>query len=329
LAIDLKSPDGHAIAVVLISKSDVLIENFGPGAMDRLGLSYETLAKRNPRLIYASLKGFFDGPYGERLALDEVVQMMSGLAFMTGPRGKPLRAGTSVIDIAGAMFGVIAIQAALRARDETGVGQRIGAALYETAVFLMGQHLCYSAQSGEPVPPMPNRVSAWAVYEVFTLAGGEQLFVGITSDAHWQRFCDAAELAILAKDTTLATNNARIEQRPRLIPLLAEYFSKLTLMQAVGLCERARIPFAEVRRPEDLFTDPHLVATKGLIPVTLPNGTNVSLPRLPIKMDGLESSAKNPPQTGEDSRSVLRGLGVDEARIEDLTKRGIIATNEI
>ncbi|MGO4574197.1 CaiB/BaiF CoA transferase family protein [Microvirga sp. 2TAF3] len=325
LAVDLKSPEGNEIALDLVARADVLIENFGPGTMDRLGLSYDVLARHNPRLIYASLKGFFDGPYGERLALDEIVQMMSGLAFMTGPRGKPLRAGTSVIDIAGAMFGVIAIQAALRVRDETGQGQRIGSALYESAVFLMGQHLCYAAQSDEPVPPMPNRVSAWAVYETFAVAGGAQLFIGITSDAHWQRFCEVAGLTALAQDATLATNNARIEQRPRLIPLLAEYFSGLRLEEAVSVCLRSRIPFAEVRQPEDLFDDPHLMATDGLIPVTLPNGTQVGLPRLPIAMEGLRGDADDPPQMGEHSREVLRHLGLDEARIDELIARGIVA----
>jgi crotonobetainyl-CoA:carnitine CoA-transferase CaiB-like acyl-CoA transferase len=248
VALDLKTEEGLDIARKMIAGADVLIENFGPGTIDRLGLGWETVSALNPRLIFASLKGFFDGPYGDRAALDEIVQMMTGLAFMTGPSGRPLRAGTSVIDIAGGMFAVIAIQAALRERDRTGRGQLVGSALYESAVFLMGQHLCYAAQSDAPIPPMPERVSAWAVYEIFETGDGGQLFVGITSDAHWQRFCHEAGLAELAADEGLARNNQRIAERPRLIPALKAFFATITQPRAAEICAAARIPFAEVRR---------------------------------------------------------------------------------
>ena len=325
IAVDLKTPEGLEIVDKLLDEADVLVENFGPGTMDRLNLSYERLAARNPRLIYASLKGFFDGPYGERMALDEIVQMMTGLAFMTGPSGKPLRAGTSVIDMAGGMFAVIGIQAALRERDTTGKGQRVGAALYESAVFLMGQHLCYAAQTNGPIPPMPERVSAWAVYETFEVAGGARLFVGITSDAHWQRFCEAAGLTELAADPVLATNNGRIDNRSRLIPALAEYFRGLPMAEAVAVCERSRIPFAEVRRPEELFEDPHLKATGGLLPVTLPNGVQVALPRLPLQMESLRHQAIDPPAMGQETRSILANLHYPEARIDELLARGVVA----
>lgn len=325
IAVDLKTEDGLAIARRIIADADVLIENFGPGTMERLGLDYASLRDDNPRLVYASLKGFFDGPYGNRMALDEIVQMMTGLAYMTGPKGRPLRAGASVVDIAGGMFAVIGIQAALRQRDATGRGSFVGSALYESAVFLMGQHLCYAAQSDAPVPPMPERVSAWAVYEIFEIANDGQLFVGITSDQHWQRFCAAAGLDDLAADAELAANNGRIGARPRLIPRLAEFFRGLDLSAAIALCEQARIPFAEVRRPEDLFDDPHLVATGGLVPVTLPDGTRVGLPRLPIQMDGLSREATSPPAIGEQTREVLADLGYSARTIEDLLKRGVIA----
>lgn len=324
VALNLKTEEGLGIARRMIAEADVLIENFGPGTIDRLGLGWESVRALNPRLIFASLKGFFDGPYGERAALDEIVQMMTGLAFMTGPSGRPLRAGTSVIDIAGGMFAVIAIQAALRERDRTGRGQLVGSALYESAVFLMGQHLCYAAQSDAPIPPMPERVSAWAVYEIFQTGDGGQLFVGITSDAHWQRFCQEAGLDDLAADEGLARNNQRIAERARLIPALKAFFATIPQPRAAEICAAARIPFAEVRRPEDLFTDPHLAATHGLLPVTLPNGTRTALPRLPIRMEGLEPFASNPPATGQDSRAILAGYGLDEAAIADLVARGIV-----
>jgi crotonobetainyl-CoA:carnitine CoA-transferase CaiB-like acyl-CoA transferase len=148
ICLDLKSPEGIAVAKRLSDSADILVENYRPGAMDRLGLSYEALAQTNPRLVYCSAKGFLAGPYAERTALDEVAQMMGGLAYMTGPPGKPLRAGASVIDITGGMFGVIAIQAALEERHRTGKGQKVQSALFETTVYLIAQHMAQRPLQG-------------------------------------------------------------------------------------------------------------------------------------------------------------------------------------
>jgi crotonobetainyl-CoA:carnitine CoA-transferase CaiB-like acyl-CoA transferase len=330
VALDLKHPDGLAAAMDLVATADILIENFGPGTADRLGLSYASTSARNGRLIYASLKGFLDGPYRDRLALDEVVQMMSGLAYMTGPSGRPLRAGTSVIDITGGMFAVIAIQAALRERERTGRGQLVRSALFESAVFLMGQHLCYAAQTDGPVPPMPERVSAWAIYETFSTACGRQIFVGITSDKHWHRFCEATGRADLLADTSLAHNNDRIAARPRLVPQVAAIFAGLTQDEGLALCERAAIPFAPVVRPEDLFTDPHLAETGGLLPTTLPNGMRTALPRLPVEMGGRSFGLyHDPPQAGADTRAVLGALGYPAERVRAmLDNKAAAATND-
>ena len=325
IAVDLKTADGRTVGRDLIAKADILIENFGPGAMERLGFDYRSVSAINPRLIYASLKGFLKGPYDQRLALDEVVQMMSGLAYMTGPSGRPLRAGSSVVDITGGMFAVIAILAALRERDRTGQGALVESALYEAAVFLMGQHLCYAAQTEGPIPPMPERVSAWAVYDLFDVAGGRQVFVGITSDAHWERFCAAAGRADLAADAGLATNNQRIAARGRLIPELRAMFAAMTADQVIALAEDARIPFSPIARPEDLFDDPHLVATGGLLETRLPGGVDTRLPRLPIRIAeqgfGL---TRDPPAAGAHSGQVLRGFGFSEARIAALIAGGVV-----
>lgn len=325
IAIDLKSTDGRAVGQELVAKADILIENFAPGAMERLGLDYATVAAINPRLIYASLKGFLKGPYDQRLALDEVVQMMSGLAYMTGPTGRPLRAGSSVVDIAGGMFAAIAILAALRERDRTGKGTLVESALYEAAVFLMGQHLSYSAQTEGPIPPMPERVSAWAVYDLFDVADGRQIFIGITSDAHWVRFCQAAGRADLAADAGLATNNQRIVERPRLMPILRTLFAQMTPDQAIALAEEARIPFSPIARPEDLFDDPHLAATGGLLKTRLPGGIDTRLPRLPIRI-GEESFdlTRDPPTAGAHSSEVLRSIGFEDSRIATLKADGVI-----
>lgn len=327
IAVNLKTPDGKDIANRLIAEADVLVENFAPGTMERLGIGYAAVKERNPRLIFASLKGFLDGPYAGRLALDEVVQMMTGLAYMTGPSGRPLRAGTSVVDITGGMFAVIGILTALRERDRTGCGQRVEAALFETTVFLMGQHLCYAAQSDKPVPPMPERVSAWAIYETFKLKDGRDIFVGITTDGHWQRFCAEIGRQDLREDASLATNNDRITARARLLPIFAALFGAIGLDAAVDLCERARIPFAPIARPEDLFTDPHLAATGGLMPTTLPNGTRTKLPRLPLSLEGVDFSLRSdPPEVGADTRAVLTHLGFSAEAIDAFAGAGVVLT---
>ncbi|SMH27752.1 CaiB/BaiF CoA transferase family protein [Mesorhizobium australicum] len=320
VVLDLKSPDGREAALRLVDTADVVIENFGPGTMERLGLGETTLRARNPRLVFASLKGFMPGPYETRLALDEVVQMMSGLAYMTGLPGKPLRAGTSVVDIAGGMFAVIGILVALMERRTSNSGALVRTALFETCVFLMGQHLCVAAQSSEPVPPMPVRVSAWSVYEVFDLAHGDQLFVGITSDIHWRRFCDKAGLADLAADPELATNNQRIAQRDRLIPMLKQFFEGISKDEGIALCEAARIPFAPIQQPEDLFDDPHLKATGGLGKLSLPDGTTAELPRLPMTVGGRTFSRfDDPPAAGAHSAALLAEIGYSSEEIRALT----------
>ncbi len=325
IAIDLKSEEGLEVMHGLLKEADILIENFGPGTMARLKLDYESISPSYPRLIFASLKGFLPGPYENRLALDEVVQMMTGLAYMTGPTGRPLRAGTSVVDITGGMFAVIAIMSALRQRDMTGSGQKIESALFETTVFLMGQHLCYAAQSDGPLPPMPERVSAWAVYETFAVSDGRQIFVGMTSDSHWKRFCDQVQRPDLEQNPAFATNNARIDARPQLLPIVQQIFAAMTLEQAIEVCENASIPFAPIARPEDLFDDPHLRATGGLIETQLPDGTPARLPRLPITMENADFGLRrDPPSIGQDTQAILAEIGFSDERIRGLLDSGVV-----
>lgn len=326
IALDLKDPRGLEIARKLIETADVLIENFGPGTMVRLGLGYEQIADTFPRLVYLSLKGFLPGPYEDRVALDEVVQMMSGLAYMTGPQGQPLRAGASVIDVMGGVMGVVAVQAALAERARTGRGQFVTSALFETAVFLMGQHLAYAALSDGPVPPMPARVSAWAVYDQFDSAEGERVFLGITSDRHWLRFCEVFEQPALAADPDLATNNQRIEARARLLPEIADVIARLSLPELSEKARVAKLPFAHIARPEHLFDDPHLAAGGRLLPTRLPGGVDTRLPALPIEMAGRKTAlAADPPLAGADTRALLDELGYEENEIDGLDRAKVIA----
>ncbi len=285
ICLDLKSADGIETAKALCSAADILVENFRPGALDRLGLDYESLSASNPRLIYASEKGFLPGPYEDRTALDEVAQMMGGLAYMTGPPGKPLRAGASVIDVTGGMFGVIGILAALEERHKTGKGQKIIASLFETTIYMVGQHMAQYAVTGKPAAPMPARISAWAIYDVFETKD-DPIFIGVVTDALWEKFCGLFALDALWADKALRKNNDRVLGRDRIMPAIRALISGFTRAEVMQKLDGSGLPFAPIGKPEDMFDDPHLLASQGLEPVTLPDGTQTFLPTLPLMMDG-------------------------------------------
>jgi crotonobetainyl-CoA:carnitine CoA-transferase CaiB-like acyl-CoA transferase len=325
LAIDIKSNAGKEIIYKLVATADVVVENFGPGTMERLGYGYEELKKINRRLIYCSLKGFLSGPYEKRHAMDEVVQMMGGLAYMTGRPGDPLRAGTSVIDITGGMFGYMGILLALYEREKTGQGKMVKAALFETTAFLMGQHMAYSAITQIPVPPMPARVSAWSIYRIFNTKDNDQIFVGIISEKHWERFCGVFEQPQWKQDERLQTNNGRIEQRDWFLPAVEQLMSQFTRAEIITRCEAAGIPFAPIARPEDLFTDPQLNAGGMLLPTVLPDGTETKLPAFPLEYGGETAGLRlNPPQIGGHTVELLRLAGVSDTEIETLKQQNII-----
>ena len=327
IAVDLKSAAGKAVVHRLIEKSDVVTENFRPGAMDALGFGYEALARNNPGLIYCSHKGFLRGPYAHRTALDEMAQMMGGLAYMTGPKGRPLRAGASVNDVMGGMFGAIAVMGALYQRKSTGRGQYVESALYENNVFLMAQHMMEALATGKPAVPMPDRVRAWAVYDTFTTKEGEQVFVGVVTDTQWKVFCEAFELPQFLIDPALATNPQRVEQRARTIPVITELFARLSKTELMDKCEALGLPFAPIACPEDLFDDPHLNAGGGLAPITLPDGTKTKVPILPIEMDGRRLGVRlDLPRVGEHTREVLESVGYAAEEIDGLMAAKVIRT---
>ncbi|MBM4197675.1 MAG: CoA transferase [Gammaproteobacteria bacterium] len=324
--VDLKSAEGTAAVLRLTDRADVVIENFRPGTMDRLGLGYDALSARNARLIYCSEKGFLPGPYEERTALDEVAQMMGGLAYMTGPPGKPLRAGTSVIDVQGGMFGALGVIAALFQRQQTGKGQYVVASLYESTVFLVGQHMAQYAVTGKAAAPMPVRVSAWAIYQVFDTADGEQVFVGVVSDKQWKLLCEAFDLREFAADRSLDTNNDRVIHKDRILPVIRETFLRFTKQQLMDKLEQTGLPFAPIARPEQLFDDPHLAAGGGLLPVTVTDGerrgTKTRLPALPLEMGGRRFGIhRDVPRAGQHTREVLAEAGYSAGEIDGLIAR--------
>ena len=325
LALDLKSPQGIDIVTRLLATADAVTENFRTGTMDELGLGYADVNKLRPEIIYCSLKGFLPGPYQQRTALDEVVQMMGGLAYMTGPEGRPLRAGASVNDIMGGMFGAIAILAALHERQRTGRGQFVQSALFENNVFLVAQHMMQYAVTGAPAAPMPNRLSAWAIYDVFDTADAGQLFVAVVSDTQWKVFCEHFGMTGLAADASLATNNQRVHARARMLPLVRARFAQMSKAELMRACERAGLPYAPIVRPDELFDDPHLNASGGFTEITLADGRKVKTPKLPFEMDGRRFGAElDVPVPGSHTRALLAELGFAEADIERLIAAGVI-----
>ncbi|MCH9695983.1 MAG: CoA transferase [Gammaproteobacteria bacterium] len=328
IRLNLKSAKGAQVARELVTSADVLIENFRPGAMDRLGLDYASLSKANPRLIYCSTHGFLNGPYEHRTALDEVAQMMGGLAYMTGPPGRPLRAGASVIDVMGGVWGSVGVLAALEERHRTGKGKQVKSSLFESTVFLVGQHMAQYAVTGTPAAPMPARVSAWAIYDVFETADAEKVFVGVVSDPQWLVFCETFGFDELLADDGLRENNNRVDARERIIPIVQSEFASLGSTELMQRLETSGLPFAPITKPEDLLDDPHLTESGALLDTTLPDGTNVRLPALPFEMDNNKFSARlNPPASGEHTEDVLREAGYDEAAIEAMIAAGDIAVD--
>ena len=329
LAVDVKDPRGRELVLELVAGADVFSENFKSGTMDKLGFGCAALAALNPRLVYVTHKGFLPGPYEHRTALDEVVQMMGGLAYMTGPEGRPLRAGASVNDIMGGMFGAIGALAALAQRDHatrgTGRGQEVQSALFENNVLLVAQHMMQFAVTGKPAAPMPSRISAWGIYDVFTVAHGEQIFLAVVSDTQWAVFCDSFGFADLKSDARLASNNQRVQSRDWLMPLLRERLATRTAAELGAVFEANGLPYAPITRPEELMNDPHLRATGGLAPMHLPDGRSTAVPLLPLTLDGQRPGVRlDPPRLGEHTEALLGELGYAADTIESLRRDGVI-----
>ena len=330
IAIDLHQPTGAEVARKLSASADVVAENFKPGTMAKYGLDYAALSKVNPRVIYVSHKGFLPGPYEHRTALDEVVQMMGGLAYMTGRPGDPLRAGTSINDIMGGLFGAIGALGALIQRGVTGRGMEVQSALFENNVFLVGQHMLQYAMTGKAPAPMPARDNPWAIYDVFTVADGEQIFLAAVSDAQWQTFCTVLGFDDLKADAALATNNQRVVLRPALLKDLTARLATRSAAELSAMMEKAGLPFAPIRRPEDLFDDEHLLATGGLADVRLPDGPKagqtVKTTLFPITLQGQRLGVRlHPPTLGEHTRELLAGLGYGAAEVDDLHRQAAVS----
>jgi crotonobetainyl-CoA:carnitine CoA-transferase CaiB-like acyl-CoA transferase len=326
LAVDAHDPRGKDLLLKLLATCDVFSENFKSGAMARLGFDYASLSRINPGLVYVSHKGFLPGPYEHRTALDEVVQMMGGLAYMTGPVGRPLRAGASVNDIMGGMFGAIGAMAALRARETTGRGQEVLASLFENNILLVATHMMQFAMTGKPAAPMPSRISAWGIYDVFSVKDDEQIFLAVVSDTQWRIFCERFGFDDLLADKRLATNNLRVTARDWMMPLLRERLAHLPAAEITRIFEQAGLPYAPIKSPDQLLEDPHLKETGGLAPMRLPDGREVSTPLLPLMMDRQRLPLRtDPPAIGADTDQLLQALGYAPAQVRALREAGVVA----
>jgi len=332
LAVDLKSDEGRQLVLKLAKNADVVLENFGPGTMERLGCGYKDLEPVNPRLIFCALKGFLSGPYEHRPALDEVMQYMGGLAYMTGPPGQPLRAGASVIDIMGGMFAVIGVQAALREREITGHGQFVKSALFESTTFLMTQHMAGEAITGEPAPPMASkgaRAGIWSIYEAFETADGKKIFIGLTSDKHWRAFWEHFKRPDMIENPRFATNADRVEHRPEFRNVVVECIKSRTLTQMTELADNINIPFAPVAKPGDLFDDPQLNAQGRMLDIKFPNGVSKPVPPIPLEMgEHRFNLRRQAPKVGEHTREILEELGLNGDTIDKLRGQGVIVWPE-
>jgi len=322
ITLDMKSPKGKEAFERLLKNADIIIDNYGPGVLERMGYSFDEMSAINPRIIHCSIKGFLPGPYEHRTLLDEPAQIMGGLAYMTGPPGMPLRAGASLIDISGAMFGIIGILSALHDREKTGRGRQVKVGLFETVVFLVSQHIAKAGISGEIPPPMPERGAGkdlgWGIYRVFDTRDNRQVFIGVTSDTHWEKFCREFELDDLWQDERLRTNAGRREDYVRLNKRTEEIVKTRDFHDVIERLEKANIPHAPVNTPMDLFDNEHLKVRNHLTKAQAPDGSSSPLPKLPFILNSWEGvDRKNPPLLGEHSRQILSELGYSPQEIEE------------
>ena len=314
IELDLASEAGRAALERLLARADVLVENFSGATADRMGIGGPALRGRHPHLVIAACKGFLSGPYSERTAADEVVQMMTGLAYMTGPSGRPLRAGASITDILGGLFGALGAVAALREREESGRGREIRVGLFETGLFTVAQHMMAYALQGKEAPPMPEREFTWPVYDVFRTADGRQAFVGAITDRQWRGLCEALGLQALLADPGLQTRAGRMSARDRTIPEFRRAARRFTASELAGMLAAHGVSCAPVARPAEMYSDPH--ASGKLSATLLPDGRTIRGPGMPLEIDGAPLDAPmDLPAPGADSDAVLGALGLGPEEI--------------
>ena len=318
VVLDLTLMQDRVTFDALLAKADVFVENFRDGQLEKQGINVETLREKYPKLIIAGHKGFLSGPYEHRPALDEVVQMMSGLAMMTGSLEQPKRVGSSANDIMGGMFGVIGILAALLERQKTGLGKDIRVGLFENCLFMVAQHMVQYDMTAVPSVPMPDRVHAWPIYDIFNTLDGQKFFIGVVTDGHWLSFCQTFGLAAFLDDPRLQSATDRIGARAWTVPIVAEKMANQDIADLETTLDQLNIPFSRINRPEDMFNDPHVLRDGGLVTATDVNGQKFRSPALPIELDGQSLGADLiVPELGQHTADVLAELDVPKGAAGD------------
>src|SRR5580700_7728885 len=314
VVLDFSKPDDRETMHRLLASADVFLENFRDGQLEKQGLGADELRRKYPHLIIAGHKGFLSGPYEHRPALDEVVQMMSGLAAMTGTSARPQRVGSSANDIMGGMFGAIAILAALyQKRGGAADGAEIRIGLFENCLFLVAQHMVEYEMTGNRPRSMPEREHAWPIYDIFETAGGERIFIGVVTEGHWQSFCREFCLSEFLDDPNLRTTTDRILARSRIIPRVAEVIKDWNATKLSAKLDRLNICFSPINRPEDLFDDPHVLRPGGLVNNINADGAPFRVPALPIEWNGTSiGEGLKVPALGADTEAVRSELEVEK-----------------
>ncbi len=325
ITVDMDTLKGKTVLDKLLSSSDIVIENFRDQSLGKMGLEPEELKAKYPRLITVSCKGFLEGPYKDRSALDEVVQMMTGLAYMTGPPGNPLRIGSSANDIMGGLFGAYAAIAALRERDLSGEGRNVRVGLFENSLLLVAQHMVQYEMLGVEPEPMPNRAFSWPVYDIFSTADGRDIFVGAVTDGQWEVLCKILDKEDLLADHRLQTRMDQINARHWTKPIFMEAIKNFDFDTLTSKFQKVGIPFAPVARPAEMYDHPQAKAAGGLPISTSADGREIRIPGMPLEIDKSRVGTEfDIPGVGQDNVSILTELGFNMEYIQDVTgQKGI------
>jgi crotonobetainyl-CoA:carnitine CoA-transferase CaiB-like acyl-CoA transferase len=335
LALDLRQPAGKEVFAKLVAKADVVYDNFAPGALKRLGLGYEWGRTINPRIIYCSVKGFLEGPNGDRPFLDELAQMAGGLAYLTGTKDQPMRAGASITDIGAATYGVIGVLAALYRREKSGLGESIEAGLFETIVFWVSQYITSAQITGMDAPPRGARSSGmgatmgWGVYQLFPTKDGRQVFIAVTGNAHWAALCDALGFADWRDDAEFNNNRKRAAQKPRIAERVTAAVKQFSYDDITAALYKARVPYAPVNTPMDLITEKHLAGSDQWLKLKA-GDRELKVPKLPFQMQGTEafSVREQPAALGEHTDVILGELGYSAADIAKLKTEHVVLRSD-
>lgn len=324
VTLDLKSEQGRSALDGLLKTADVFVENFRDESLAGMGFAPDVVRMKYPQLIVASCKGFLHGPYENRTAMDEVVQMMTGMAYMTGPTGRPLRIGSSANDIMGGLFGAFSVLGALLQRGKDGAGRAIRIGLFENCLLLVAQHMVQFDIEGREAPPMPEREFSWPVYDIFETREGRQIFIGAVTEGQWATLCDILGLGELRDDPRLQKRMDQINARDWTIPIFANAVAACGFEELIAAFEPAGIPFSPIHRPAEMYDDPHVNRPGGLLTSRLPEGATYRAPGFPFEVDG---QAPVPfgldiPEIGGDTRSVLATLGLEQAEIDAASGKG-------